>query len=107
MDKKIKTIQTGLIISGLGMVLTPLFANKVLIIINTLIFIGFVIANMMQIFESRGLTLKDLDTIIEQKMSQSYQEKQYANFFLYTSIRPIIMISLVVSFLYMITFLIF
>lgn len=107
MYKKMNTIQIGLIISGVGMILTPLLANKVLIIINTLLFIGFVIGNMAQIFESRGITIKDLDAIIEQKISQSYQEKQYGSFFLYTSIRPTIMISLIVSFLYMITFLVF
>lgn len=107
MDKKMKTIITGLIVSGTGMLLTPLFFNKLVVVINMLVFIGFVVAGMAQIFESRGINIKDLDSFVEQKISQSYQEKQYTNFFLYTSIRPIVMISLVVSLLYMITFLIF
>lgn len=107
MDKQIKTIISGLAISGVGMLLSPLFFDKVIVVINMLVFIGFTVAGMAKILESKGITIKDLDSTIEKKMSQSYQEKQYGSFFLYTSLRPLIMMILIVSCLYMVTFLIF
>lgn len=107
MDKQMKTIATGLAVSGISMFLVPLFFDKIMVVINMLIFIGFTIAGMAKIFKSKGITIKDLDMTIEKKMSQSYQEKQYGSFFLYTSVRPLIMVALIVSCLYMITFLVF
>lgn len=107
MNKQMKMILYGLSITGIGMVLVPIFFDKVIVVINILAFISFAIVGMMKIFESKGITLKDLDMKIEKRMSQSYQEKQYANFFMYTSIRPLVMILLIISCLYMITFLIF
>lgn len=107
MDKQMKTIVTGLAVSGLGMLLVPLFFDKVMVVINMLAFIGFTIAGMMKVFEAKGITIKDLDGALDEKMAQSYNQKQYANFFLYTSIRPLIMVALIVSCLYMITFLVF
>lgn len=107
MDKQMKTIATGLAVSGISMFLVPLFFNKIMVVINMLIFIGFTIAGMAKIFKSKGITIKDLDCALDNKMAQSYNQKQYANFFLYTSIRPLIMVALIVTCLYMITFLIF
>lgn len=107
MDKQMKTIIKGLIISGIGILIVPLFFDKIMVVINMLVFIGFTIAGMSKVFEAKGISIKDLDNTIEKRMSQSYQEKQYGNFLLYTSIRPLIMVALIISCLYMITFLVF
>ena len=107
MDKHTKVIMSGLAISGAGILFVPLLFDKTMIVINMLIFIGFTVAGMMKVFESKGVTIKDLDGALDKKMAQSYKQKQYANFFLYTSIRPLIMVALIAVFLYMITFLIF
>lgn len=100
-------IELGILTSGLCLLITPLFLDKVFIVINFLIFLSFLIIKTKTFLASKNITIKQLDSNIDKKISLYYQEKRYINLAFYSAIRPLILFFIIFSFLSIIIFLIF
>lgn len=107
MKEKNKIIIAGLIITGLGALLTPTFESKFLILTNTLAFVGFLYAGMITIAQNKGISLEDIDKSIESKIAESKKEENYLKLAGYLSVRPIVMVGIIAIGLYLLSFLFF
>ena len=76
MNKEQKFILSGMFISGLGLLCSSLFNDKSIIALNLLVFMSCSIIVLSNIMKSKGLTLKELDLYLDEKMNKNYEEKK-------------------------------
>ena len=107
MSDKNKIIIAGLIITGLGALLTPQLDSKFIILTNSLAFAGFLYAGINEIAKQKHISLDQLDTFIETKIVEAEKENQQAKMFIYLSIRPIALIFSVCMALYLLSYIFF
>lgn len=107
MNKEQKVIISGMFISGLGLLCSSLFNDKSIIALNLLVFISSSAIVLSNFMKNKGITLKELDSYLDEKMNKNYEQKKYKEFALYAIIRPLIFVMISLIFLYILLFLIF
>ena len=94
MSDKNKLLFGGFIVSSIGMLLTPLFANKFLLIFTSLAFIHLSTYGILEVVKIKGISFEDIDQMLDAKILESKQSNNIVKMVLYYSIRPLIMLAL-------------
>lgn len=107
MEDKKKIIISGLIVTGLGALLTPYLDSKFLILINSLGFAGFLYVGINEIAKNRDISIEKLDKVIETKIVEAQKDDNYAKMAMFLSIRPLALIFSVCIALYLLSYIFF
>lgn len=107
MSNKNKLIVGGLILTGVGIALTPLFTSKFLIIFNTLAFTALVVWGFLEVHQNKGLSFEDIDMLIDSKIAKYKSEDDIIKIVMYSSIRPIFMLTLAFIIVYVFSYTMF
>lgn len=107
MNERSKIIIAGIVITGLGTLITPVYANKLLTILNMIAFVGFVGAGIADTSQRKGISIEDFDKSIERQIAESKREEKYGKMVMYSSVRPMLMIGIVFLVIYSLSFLFF
>lgn len=107
MEDKKKIIISGLIITGLGALLTPYLDSKFLILTNSLGFAGFLYLGINEIAKNRDMSIDKLDKVIETKIVEAQKDDNYAKMAMFLSIRPLALIFSVCIALYLLSYIFF
>lgn len=96
MEKQKKILYSGLFLLIFILLLMPLFSDKAFSTIVILLLLGIVVSKFLKVLHSKGLTIKDLDIYIDNKISMYKEENNYRGVILYKAIRPLVMIGMAI-----------
>lgn len=107
MENKNLLLIFGLAITGIGIAFPIEGMDRSMTLINVLLFIFFSYAGVIEIFNQKGISLKDFDTKIDKYILEGKEENDYKKIILYSSVRPIIMVALIILAINILSFLVF
>ena len=107
MENKNLLLILGIAITGLGIVFPIEGMDKSMILTNVILFILLSYAGVIEVSNQKGVSLKDFDVKIDKYIAEGKEENDYKKIILYSSIRPLIMVALIILSVNILSFLVF